>query len=46
MMNNNSNTLKALRLAHRFTPHGQYYVDADALRKARAGTPKGEYHSA
>jgi len=25
-------------------PHGEYRVDRDALRKARAKVPKGEYH--
>lgn len=27
------------------TPSGSYAVDADALRRARAGVPKGELHS-
>ena len=42
----NSKFVSSLRTAYANTPRGQYQVDADALRKARQGTPDGEYHAA
>ena len=34
----------ALRNAKDCVPEGSYFVDAEALKKARQNTPKGEYH--
>ena len=42
----NHNFISVLHTAYATTPCGQYQVDADALREARQGTPKGEYHGA
>jgi hypothetical protein len=35
---------EAVVSALRRVPRGQYRVDPEALRKARQGVPKGEYH--
>lgn len=41
----NSNLASVLGIVYGVTPRGQYQVDADALRKARQGTPDGEFHA-
>ena len=43
--NANHSVKERFRLMQIIVPSGTYMVDRDALRKARAKVPKGEYHS-